>query len=433
MKIAVRKIALFILLASLLFPYNLFAGQANFNITTEDANTGVTFRAAINAALQALASNNLGPAAPAVTYPGQIWIDSTNHKLKVRSEDNTAWTILMDLTTGHVPYSDASAVGVAAALSAAYIDWTASSGGPMIKNKPTINGRLIGEVVDWEGPVIPSLFLWCDGSSYDTTTYLSLFSALTVSTSGVFTSSSPVVTNIATTAAMRAGKPVYGSSIPAGTVITTVDSLTQITMSQNATVGGTAAFVYAPHGAGSSWDITNNRPTTFNVPDRRGKMPIGAGQATPPIWAKSTAYAQNYYVTPTASYNYTYEATGAGTTGSTEPTWPTSIGSTVSDGGVTWTCRAKWSSRALGETGGAEAHSMTIAEMAAHSHTGTLTGGGQVLFSPSDWWDYPHSLADGAGLQLATGSITISTTGSGTAHSLMNPYAATNFIIFAGQ
>jgi len=38
--------------------------------------------------------------------------------------------------------------------------------------------------------------------------------------------------------------------------------------------------------------------------------------------------------------NYCYECTTGGTTGAAEPTWPTTIGGTVVDGTVTWTCRA---------------------------------------------------------------------------------------------
>ncbi len=45
---------------------------------------------------------------------------------------------------------------------------------------------------------------------------------------------------------------------------------------------------------------------------------------------------------PTTPNTYYYQATVAGTThASVEPTWPTTIGNTVSDGTVTWTCMAK--------------------------------------------------------------------------------------------
>lgn len=44
--------------------------QHDYSISTADANGGVAFRAAINAALQALASNNLGASAAAPKFPG---------------------------------------------------------------------------------------------------------------------------------------------------------------------------------------------------------------------------------------------------------------------------------------------------------------------------------------------------------------------------
>lgn len=65
--------------------------QHDFDITTADANTGTTIRAAINAALQALASNNSGADAPATTYANMWWPDSDNNRMWQRSNDNTAW------------------------------------------------------------------------------------------------------------------------------------------------------------------------------------------------------------------------------------------------------------------------------------------------------------------------------------------------------
>jgi hypothetical protein len=56
------------------------------------------------------------------------------------------------------------------------------------------------------------------------------------------------------------------------------------------------------------------------------------------VWAGSAAWAINRTVTPTARNGYAYRVTTAGTSGASEPTWPTTIGQTVSDGTVTWTC-----------------------------------------------------------------------------------------------
>jgi len=57
-------------------------------------------------------------------------------------------------------------------------------------------------------------------------------------------------------------------------------------------------------------------------------------------WEASTAYSLGDYCVPaTASKNgFVYKCTTAGTSGATEPTWPTTYGATVTDGTVVWTC-----------------------------------------------------------------------------------------------
>ena len=58
-------------------------------------------------------------------------------------------------------------------------------------------------------------------------------------------------------------------------------------------------------------------------------------------WQASTAYAVGDVVVPTSGKEngFRYECTTAGTSGSSEPTWPTSEGATKTDGTVTWTTR----------------------------------------------------------------------------------------------
>ncbi len=57
-------------------------------------------------------------------------------------------------------------------------------------------------------------------------------------------------------------------------------------------------------------------------------------------WIASTARALNDLRVPRARNGYVYRVTVAGTSGATEPTWPTTIGATVVDGGVTWIAHA---------------------------------------------------------------------------------------------
>lgn len=62
-------------------------------------------------------------------------------------------------------------------------------------------------------------------------------------------------------------------------------------------------------------------------------------------WQAGTAYSatvlkgSSSFVRPTTENGYFYQCTVSGTSdGSTEPTWPTTVGNTVTDGTVTWKC-----------------------------------------------------------------------------------------------
>lgn len=59
----------------------------------------------------------------------------------------------------------------------------------------------------------------------------------------------------------------------------------------------------------------------------------------PGEWEASTAYSLADFRRPTTENGFRYECTTAGTSDSSEPTWPTTIGTTVSDGTAVWTCR----------------------------------------------------------------------------------------------
>lgn len=53
----------------------------------------------------------------------------------------------------------------------------------------------------------------------------------------------------------------------------------------------------------------------------------------------SHAYTLGSAVSPATVNQYCYDCTTAGTTSATPPTWPTTVGATVTDGTVVWTCR----------------------------------------------------------------------------------------------
>lgn len=55
-------------------------------------------------------------------------------------------------------------------------------------------------------------------------------------------------------------------------------------------------------------------------------------------WVGNRGYGLGDVVKPTSPNGYVYECTTEGTSGANEPSWPTSVGSTVEDGSVVWTC-----------------------------------------------------------------------------------------------
>lgn len=68
------------------------------------------------------------------------------------------------------------------------------------------------------------------------------------------------------------------------------------------------------------------------------------GKTTSPgDWQATTAYSLGDYVSPTTPNGYVYECITAGTSGSGEPSWPTTHGDTKTDGSVTWGCRIELS------------------------------------------------------------------------------------------
>jgi hypothetical protein len=54
--------------------------------------------------------------------------------------------------------------------------------------------------------------------------------------------------------------------------------------------------------------------------------------------ARNKDYSVGTIVTPATRNGYLYKCTTAGTTGASEPTWPTTTNDTVTDGSVEWTC-----------------------------------------------------------------------------------------------
>jgi len=86
----------------------------------------------------------------------------------------------------------------------------------------------------------------------------------------------------------------------------------------------------------------------FGCPNAAKKAQAESNPGTDPItlslvtainpWAASTAYNVGDIVQPTVANGYKYKCVAAGTSGVSEPTWPTTLGSQLIDNGVTWLC-----------------------------------------------------------------------------------------------
>lgn len=72
-----------------------------------DNGSGLSVRTDINAALAALFSSNAGPIEPGTLVPGQVWFDTAvpaNCKLWIRNNENTAWSLLTELSTTDIGF-----------------------------------------------------------------------------------------------------------------------------------------------------------------------------------------------------------------------------------------------------------------------------------------------------------------------------------------
>lgn len=77
--------------------------------------------------------------------------------------------------------------------------------------------------------------------------------------------------------------------------------------------------------------------TVANPSGVRSVSAVTLTTATVAAAATSTAYAVGAQVKPAATPLYIYQCTTAGTSGGSAPTWPTTVGATVTDGTVVWT------------------------------------------------------------------------------------------------
>jgi hypothetical protein len=121
----------------------------------------------------------------------------------------------------------------------------------------------------------------------------------------------------------------------------------------NVVLAGITNTAYNTNGNGASAFATIAIPSTTQVkifnPSVIGQAASSGGKLTVstipvystfvpsyPVWTTDVYYAVNSIITPTTSNGYYYKAVQAGTSGGTQPTFPTGTGAQVADGSVIW-------------------------------------------------------------------------------------------------
>jgi len=242
-------------------------------------------------------------------------------------------------------------------------------------------GVLTGTILDYGGITAPSGYLFCDGSAVSRTTYATLWDTLNANSTVTITIASPgVITwnahplqngdgiRLQTTGALPTG-------LTANTTYYVINKATntfQLSTSRGGTAintsgtqSGTHTAIFAPWGFGDN-------STTFNVPDLRGRAGVGRDNM-----------------------------------GGTAASRITTAGSGIAGDN-------------LGDAGGTQTHTLTTAQLAAHTHTLTTQnqtcGGLSALLNPSQSGSVNNTVTTGS-------------TGSGNAHQNTQPSAIVNKII----
>lgn len=261
----------------------------------------------------------------------------------------------------------------------------------------------VGAEMAFAGPTEPAGWLFEYGQAVSRTTYASLFSALSKTATATVTNASNTLTVVSEDLQNRGfiGAVIEGAGIVAGTTIVAIAATTiTLSVAANSTGSGRAIRIL-PHGAGDG-------TTTFNVPDRRGRVIAGRDDMGGTAAARLT--------------NTTVDGTK------------------------------------LGSVGGAQTHALVTAELAAHLHTVTDPGHTHGVTDPGHTHTSGLRIYDGLGgvvnvsaiasntqpaintgsnttgvtVDSGTTGITTANAGSGTAHNNVQPSGVANMIIFAG-
>ena len=128
----------------------------------------------------------------------------------------------------------------------------------------------VGSVMAYSGFVIPTNWQLAYGQALSRTDFAALMTAITISAPGIScTNTSTTLTGFVDTSIIRVGAPIEATCLPTSTTVASITNATTIVVSQAAAATSTVTATIFPWGNG-------DQVTTFNVPDYRGRDPVGA-------------------------------------------------------------------------------------------------------------------------------------------------------------
>lgn len=136
------------------------------------------------------------------------------------------------------------------------------------------NATAPGIGADYFGVIIPSGWVWQDGSTPSRASLPNLFRALNITLAGNLSVGLATITGLPSTTNLKQGFFIGGVGIPNGATIASIDSGSQVTMSLPALSTQTPSSIdFGPWGVGDG-------STTFTLPDSRRRVGVGAGGAS---------------------------------------------------------------------------------------------------------------------------------------------------------